>query len=63
MQDLGLIFLNAMTKDIALRLQGEAPEKVVATALLACSLSTALLGLCLLFVGRCRPLSRPLPCP
>jgi hypothetical protein len=52
-QDLGLIFLNAMTKDIAMRLEGQPPEKIVATALMACSLSTALLGLCLMFVGRC----------
>lgn len=52
-QDLGLIFLNAMTKDIAMRLEGEPPEKIVATALIACSASTALLGLCLMFVGRC----------
>lgn len=52
-QDLGLIFLNAMTSDIAVRLKGEPEEVIVGTALVACSLATMLLGLVLIVVGRC----------
>ena len=52
-QDIGLIFLNAMTKDIADRLDGEAEEKIVGTAILASCFTTILLGLTLYLVGRC----------
>lgn len=52
-QDLGLIFLNAMTSDIANRLEGEPHEVIVGTAVVACSLATILLGLVLIFIGKC----------
>ena len=52
-QDLGLIFLNAMTSDIANRLQDEPYEVIVGTAVVACSLATMLLGLVLIVVGKC----------
>lgn len=54
-QDLGLIFLNAMTSDIAEQLRGEAEAKVVGTAMLACALSTIALGIALVFFGRHAP--------
>jgi sulfate permease, SulP family len=60
-QDLGLIFLNAMTKDISQRMHGEDPSVVVATAILSCSLATAVLGLCLIIVGRCAPAATLVP--
>eukprot|EP00892_Ulva_mutabilis_P001349 jgi/Ulvmu1/11214/UM072_0051.1 len=53
-QDLGLIFLNAMTSDIAERLREEPQEVIVGTAILACALSTVLLGLALVLFGRYR---------
>ena len=53
MQDLGLIFLNAMTSDIATRLHGQPHEVIVGTAVVACSLATMLLGLVLIVVGKC----------
>ena len=49
-QDLGLIFLNAMTKDIAARVPD--PDRAIATALLSCATATAALGICLIIVGR-----------
>jgi sulfate permease, SulP family len=52
-QDLGLIFLNAMTSDIAKRLEGQPHEVIVGTAMMACSLATMLLGVVLIIVGRC----------
>lgn len=52
-QDLGLIFLNAMTSDIATRLHGQPHEVIVGTAVVACSLATMLLGLVLIVVGKC----------
>ena len=55
-QDIGLILLNAMTKNIAKRMEGDAVERVVGTAMMASSLSTMILGLCLVMVGKCAPL-------
>eukprot|EP00892_Ulva_mutabilis_P012584 jgi/Ulvmu1/9699/UM055_0037.1 len=49
-QDLGLIFLNAMTKDIAATVPD--PDRALATALLSCAVATAALGVCLIIVGR-----------
>jgi sulfate permease, SulP family len=51
-QDLGLIFLNAMTTDVAHRLQGQPQEVIVGTAMVACSIATMLLGLVLIIVGK-----------
>lgn len=51
-QDLGLIFLAAMTSDIAEHLAGEPHDKIIGTALLACALSTVILGVALVFFGR-----------
>jgi SulP family sulfate permease len=55
-QDAGLIFLQRMTTRIARRLvdEGEPDNVVVSTALTATALSTATLGLCLIFIGRMR---------
>jgi hypothetical protein len=52
-QDIGLIFVNAMTKDIAERMEGQPVERVVGTAIMSSCLTTALLGLCLVLVGKC----------
>jgi sulfate permease, SulP family len=52
-QDLGLIFLNAMASNIADRLRGEPTEKLVGTAVVASAVSTMVLGICLYFIGRC----------
>ena len=52
-QDIGLIFLNAMTKDIASRLDGEPIEKILGTAIMASCMTTIALGITLLGVGKC----------
>lgn len=52
-QDIGLIFLNAMTKDIAVRLAAEPVEKIVGTAILTSCISTIAVGLTQIQVGRC----------
>lgn len=54
-QDIGLIFLNAMTKDIAHRLDGEPVEKIMGTAIICSCVTTILLGLTLVGVGKCGP--------
>jgi len=55
-QDAGLIFLSAMANKIANAMleDGHTVEEIVATTLVLLSLGTALLGLCLILVGRFR---------
>ena len=55
-QDAGLIFLSAMSRDLVNRLQsrGEENEVILATVCVGLSLGTALLGLALMLVGRFR---------
>jgi hypothetical protein len=52
-QDLGLIFLNVMTSNIATRLQGRPQEVVLGTAVITSALATMLLGAALILVGKC----------
>jgi hypothetical protein len=54
-QDIGLIFLNAMTKDIAARLADETVEKIVGTAILTSCIATIAVGITQIQVGRCCP--------
>lgn len=58
-QDIGLIFLNAMTKDIAHRMDGEPVANVLGTAMLTSCITTVVIGLSLFLVGRCAALQ---PC-
>ena len=53
-QDAGLIFLSAMANTIANQMteDGHTTEEIVATTLVLLSLGTALLGVCLIVVGR-----------
>lgn len=55
-QDAGLIFLSSMSRDLVNQLQsrGEDPETILATVCIGLSLSTALLGLALISVGKFR---------
>lgn len=55
-QDAGLIFLSAMANTIANDMQenGHSTEEIVSTTLVLLSAGTALLGVCLIVVGRCR---------
>ena len=52
-QDIGLIFLNVMTRDIANEMAGQPREKVVGTAVLATCCTMVLLGATMLCVSRC----------
>lgn len=55
-QDVGLIFLSAMTTSVAKlarEREGYSDAVVVSTALVAISMSTAIVGLLLMVVGRC----------
>jgi len=55
-QDAGLVFLSAMSRDLVSRLQsrGEDAETILATVCVGLSLGTAILGLALIMVGKFR---------
>ena len=53
-QDAGLIFLSKIATDIAIRLEGEDPETIVATSLVVIAIGTITLGLVLVLIGRAK---------
>lgn len=53
-QDVGLIFLSKIATDIANRMEGEDPSRIVATALTVIALGTAVLGLLLVIIGKAK---------
>jgi SulP family sulfate permease len=53
-QDAGLIFLSKIATDIAMRMDGESPEAIVATSLVVIAVGTAALGLVLVLIGRAK---------
>lgn len=53
-QDAGLIFLSKIATDIAMRLEGEDPETIVATSLVVIAIGTTTLGLVLVLIGRAK---------
>ena len=61
-QDIGLIFLNVMTRDIANEMKDQPREQIVGTAVLATCCTMVLLGATLLCVSRCVPVATTPPC-
>lgn len=53
-QDVGLIFLSKIATDIAVRMDGEPPARIVATALTVIAIGTAVLGLLLVIIGKAK---------
>jgi sulfate permease, SulP family len=51
-QDAGLILLSKITTNIAARLAGEPDAVIVSTAVTVTALATAVLGLCLVVIGK-----------
>ncbi len=53
-QDAGLIFFSSMASNIAFRMKGQDSTAVVSTAMVTIALSTTMVGLCLILLGKAK---------